>query len=73
VDAFFEVPTEPGAYWYWCEKRQAFRVCEVVEKDGHFKARFTDGSIQGWCGDKSYFVGPIHEPVIGPGGTISSS
>ncbi|MFB2351092.1 hypothetical protein, partial [Priestia megaterium] len=52
---------------------QAFRVCEVSEKDGQLKARFTDGSRQRWCGDKSYFVGPIQEPVIGQDGKIKSA
>jgi len=72
VDAFFELPTEPGAYWYWCQKRETFCICELVEKDGQRIAKFTDGSFQRWCGDKSYFVGPIPKPVIEQDGKIKT-
>jgi len=70
MDAYFEVPPTPGAYWYWCEKRQGFRICEVVVDGGEAKAKFTNGSFQRWCGNKSYFVGPIPEPVIDANGRI---
>jgi len=73
VDAYFELPREPGAYWYWCEKREGFRICEVVEKDGQLRANFTNGNFQRWCGDKSYFVGPIQEPVIEEDGKIKTA
>lgn len=73
MDAYFELPTESGVYWYWCEKRQAFRICEVAEKDGQPRAKFTDGSFQRWCGNKSYFVGPIQEPVIEQDGKITTA
>jgi len=70
MDAHFEMPTEAGAYWYWCERRQLFRVCEVLNEDGQIRATFTDGSFQRFCGGKSYFVGPIHPPVITSNGKI---
>ena len=73
MDAHFELPAKPGAYWDRCEKRQAFRICEVVKQDGQLRAKFTDGSFQRWCGDKSYFVGPIQEPVIAPDGKITNT
>lgn len=72
MDAFFEIPETTGTYWYWCEKRSQFRVCDVVEHNGEVRVRFTDGSFQRFCGDKSYFVGPIQPPVVCPDGTISS-
>ncbi len=73
MDAYFELPSETGAYWYWCEKRHGFRICEIIEKDGQLRARFTDGSLQRWCGIKSYFVGPIQEPVIEQDGKIKTA
>lgn len=73
MDAYFELPKKAGAYWYWCEKRKAFRICEVAAKDGQLRAKFTDGSFQRWCGDKSYFVGPIQEPAIEQDGKIKTA
>lgn len=73
MDAILELPDMPGAYWYWCEKRQDFRVCDVIEKEGQMRARFTDGSFQRFCGDKSYFVGPINKPVSDDSGRISTA
>lgn len=66
--AIFEIPSYMGAYWYYCENREKFLICDVVEIDGEMRARFTNGSFQSWCGKKSYFIGPIEEPIINENG-----
>ena len=66
--AVFQMPTVEGVYWYYCENREGFRICEVREIDGEMRAKFTDCSFQRWCGKKSYFIGPVTEPVISEDG-----
>ncbi len=66
--AIFNVPKVQGVYWYFCEDKEKFLICDVIEEDGEMRARFTNGSFQRWCGNKSYFVGPIVEPDINENG-----
>jgi hypothetical protein len=60
-----KVPTVAGAYWYFCDKKQDFQICEVKERhdDDRLMAHFTNGSRQAWCGNQSYFI-PINKPIV---------
>lgn len=69
TSAIFNVPKVQGVYWYFCEDKEKFIICDVIEKDGEMRAKFTNGSFQRWCGKKSYFIGPVNEPIINEDGT----
>ncbi len=73
TNAIFQIPTVQGTYWYYCEDREKFIICDVIEKDNEMRAKFTNSSFQRWCGKKSYFIGPIAEPVINEDGTWEKS